>query len=142
MEKILEFSIPQQRELKYGVFPLGLTTNGNFLENWLLNNQEELDNQLRNHKGILFRNCGVKDVRDFDAIIEATGLSGMDYIGGAAVRTQLSKRVFTANESPSSEKIPFHHEMAQTPNPPTHLFFFCERPPDIGGEVSFPIDFT
>jgi hypothetical protein len=29
------------------------------------------------------------------------------YIGGAAVRTQLTTRVFTANESPSSEKIPF-----------------------------------
>lgn len=25
--------------------------------------------------------------------------------------------------------------MAQTPNPPTHLFFFCEVPPAIGGET-------
>jgi hypothetical protein len=38
----------------------------------------------------------------------------------------MTDRVFTANESPSSENIPFHHEMAQTPHPPTHLFFFCE----------------
>lgn len=57
------------------------------------------------------------------------------YIGGAAVRTQLTSRVFTANESPSSEKIPFHHEMAQTPHPPTHLFFFCEVEPSTGGET-------
>ena len=33
--------------------------------------------------------------------------------GGAAVRTQITENVFTANESPSSEKIPFHHEMSQ-----------------------------
>lgn len=59
----------------------------------------------------------------------------MDYIGGAAVRTQITSRVFTANESPASEKIPFHHEMAQVPLPPTHLFFYCEIPPAIGGEV-------
>ncbi len=25
--------------------------------------------------------------------------------------------------------------MAQTPNPPTHLMFFCEIPPKIGGET-------
>lgn len=33
------------------------------------------------------------------------------------------------------EKIPFHHEMAQTPLPPTHLFFFCETEPTTGGET-------
>ena len=57
----------------------------------------------------------------------------MPYMGGAAVRTQLTERVFTANESPSSEPIPFHHELAQTPNPPTHLMFYCEIPPNTGG---------
>lgn len=55
--------------------------------------------------------------------------------GGAAVRTQITERVFTANESPSSEKIPFHHEMSQVPEPPTHLFFYCQTPPEEGGEV-------
>ena len=53
----------------------------------------------------------------------------------SAVRTQLTERVFTANESPSSENIPFHHEMAQVPSPPTHLFFFCEQPPSVHGET-------
>eukprot|EP01035_Chromulina_nebulosa_P021995 gene21995-28472_t len=59
----------------------------------------------------------------------------MDYVGGAAVRTQITDRVFTANESPPSEIIPFHHEMAQTPSPPTHLLFYCEKEADIGGET-------
>jgi alpha-ketoglutarate-dependent taurine dioxygenase len=59
----------------------------------------------------------------------------MEYIGGAAVRTQLTDRVFTANESPPSEKIPFHHEMSQVPHPPTHLFFYCEQAPEVGGET-------
>ena len=58
-----------------------------------------------------------------------------EYVGGAAVRTVLTKAVVTANESPSSEVIPFHHEMAQVPDPPTHLFFFCDTPPAVGGET-------
>jgi len=59
----------------------------------------------------------------------------VEYIGGAAVRTRLTSRVFTANESPSSENIPFHHEMSQVPDPPTHLLFFCLSPPDTDGET-------
>jgi hypothetical protein len=33
-------------------------------------------------------------------------------------------QVVTTNESPPSEPIPFHHELAQTPNPPTHICFY------------------
>lgn len=134
-----ELKLPQQSTIdQSSVFPLCLTTESNDsiqLINWLKSNQEELDNLLRKHKGIVFRDCGLKSVQDFHDSIVATGLLGMDYIGGAAVRTQLTERVFTANESPPSEKIPYHHEMAQTPSPPTHLFFFCEVPPQEGGET-------
>jgi hypothetical protein len=45
----------------------------------------------------------------------------MPFTGGAAVRTQITDKVFTANESPSSEKIPFHHEMSQV----ITAQFFC-----------------
>jgi hypothetical protein len=71
-----------------------------------------IDELLREHKCILFRGCCLRTPQDFHDFIMATGLEGMDYVGGAAVRTQLTERVFTANESPSSERIPFHHEMA------------------------------
>jgi hypothetical protein len=102
---------------------------------WLNGNHQQLDDLLREHKAILFRNFAVKTPNDFNDFVVATGLQGMDYIGGAAPRSQVYGRVFTANESPSSEKIPFHHEMAQVPEPPTHLFFFCENAPEEGGEV-------
>ena len=41
--------------------------------------------------------------------------------------------VFTANEAPPSEKIPFHHEMAQCDTPPSLVLFFCERGATTGG---------
>lgn len=49
----------------------------------------------------------------FNQFVEAFGFENFPYVGGAAVRRQLAPRVFTTNESPPSEKIPFHHEMAQ-----------------------------
>ncbi len=36
--------------------------------------------------------------------------------------------VFTSNESPPSEPIPWHHEMAQTAHPPSHILFYCDVP--------------
>ena len=118
-------------------FPLGLSSKGDFksLITYLTNNHDDLDNKLRQHSGILFRDSGIKTSQDFHDVIIASGYKSMEYIGGAAVRTQITERVFTANESPSSENIPYHHEMAQTPQPPTHLFFFCEIAPTEGGEV-------
>lgn len=49
----------------------------------------------------------------FNSFVESFGFDNFPYVGGAAVRRQLAPRVFTTNESPPSEKIPFHHEMAQ-----------------------------
>jgi hypothetical protein len=100
-----------------------------------MSSREEFDDLIRDHKGILFRNFDLKTPNDFNEFVLSTGLKGMDYIGGAAPRSQVYGRVFTANESPSSEKIPFHHEMSQVPEPPTHILFFCEVPPSDGGEV-------
>jgi len=44
-------------------------------------------------------------------------------------------RVFTANEAPASEPIPFHHEVAQSPTPPDYIAFYCETAPESGGET-------
>lgn len=139
METLPEQAIRLKNELERVVdgnsFPLTITVEENFPA-WLATNSAIIDNLLQKHRGILFRNCApMDDHNDFHNVIEATGYKSMDYIGGAAVRTQLTARVFTANESPASEVIPFHHEMAQTPHPPTHLFFFCEVPPSTGGET-------
>jgi alpha-ketoglutarate-dependent taurine dioxygenase len=134
--------IPEQKEFDGKPFPLVLapseeapTADLTFLETWLQSNHHQLDKLLLEHKAILFRNFNVQSHDDFHRVAESTGYNAMEYLGGAAVRTQLTSRVFTANESPASEKIPFHHELAQTPSPPTHLFFFCEVAPTVGGET-------
>jgi D-xylose reductase len=41
--------------------------------------------------------------------------------------------------SPPDQPIPFHHELAQTPNPPEYIFFYCETPPEDGCGGQTPI---
>lgn len=132
-------SISEQKHFNDNVFPLTVSPKGNTnLSTWLSssqNNRDQVDILLKKHKAVLFRGFDIKSHDDFHNVVEATQYKGMEYLGGAAVRTQLTDRVFTANESPPSEKIPFHHELAQTPEPPTHLFFFCELAPKQGGQT-------
>jgi hypothetical protein len=49
------------------------------------------------------------------------------------VRHNRTPRVFTANEAPQDVEIFLHHEMAQTPYFPSHLFFHCEQAAAVGG---------
>ena len=42
-------------------------------------------------------------------------------------------QILTTNESPPESPIPFHHELAQTPNPPSHISFFCRDIEDPSG---------
>lgn len=55
----------------------------------------------------------MKTAKEFNDVVEAFGYEELPYVGGAAPRTNIVGRVFTANESPPDQKIPFHHEMAQ-----------------------------
>jgi hypothetical protein len=65
------------------------------------------------HGAVLFRGFPITSPDKLNQFVESFGFDNFPYVGGAAVRRQLAPRVFTTNESPPSEKIPFHHEMAQ-----------------------------
>ena len=97
--------------------------------------REELLDLLLKCGAILFRDFPVPDALAFDAFARAFNWTPLPYIGGAAPRRQVTDIVFTSNESPPSEPIPFHHEMAQVPKFPEHLMFFCEIPSKSGGET-------
>jgi alpha-ketoglutarate-dependent taurine dioxygenase len=84
---------------------------------------------------VLLRGLPLSDAEHFDAFVRALGLPAFPYEKSLsnAHRISLTKRVFTANEAPSDLPIFLHHEMAQTPAPPSHLFFFCEQAAASGG---------
>ena len=89
------------------------------------------------HGAILLRNFPVSDANGFESVLDAAEFINMPYIGGAAPREEVKKgRILTANESPPSEPIPFHHEMAQIPEPPAYIFFYCDIAAEEGGETA------
>ena len=69
------------------------------------------------------------DAQAFDDFVAGFNLPNFAYDESLsnAVRHNRTPRVFTANEAPQEVEIFLHHEMAQTPYYPSHLFFFCEQ---------------
>ena len=95
------------------------------------------------HGAILFRGFDLPTPSHFSALVQSGFCyEEQPYIGGNAVRTIIAPRVFTSNESPPSQKIPFHHEMAQVPRFPTKVFFYCQTPSTKGGETPIVLSST
>ncbi|GKY91764.1 hypothetical protein MPSEU_000148100 [Mayamaea pseudoterrestris] len=98
-------------------------------------------NLLDQHKALLLQGSeAVLTVQDFGKLVVGFQLTPYPYIGGAAPRRIIpvdagKDIVFTANESPPDQPIPFHHELAQTPSPPEYVFFYCDHPAQEGGQT-------
>ncbi|KAM4100090.1 hypothetical protein ACB094_05G042400 [Castanea mollissima] len=143
-EAFLEFQIPHQKIFNGIQFPLILSPNPrsqtppsslSLFTKAIKTEKTLLDSVLHKSGAVLLRGFPVNSASDFNDVVEAFGFEELPYVGGAAPRTNVVGRVFTANESPPDQKIPFHHEMAQVPTFPSKLFFFCEVEPGSGGET-------
>lgn len=137
-----EVPIPGQRPLlsRLGIFPLGLSPPASRvgtvteLAAWIGRNSGHIRGLLLQHGAVLLRDCGVTSAEDFALVTRSLGCEGYDYVGGAAPRTEIVPGVvFTSNESPPDQAIPFHHELAQSPTPPAYILFMCEQEPASGG---------
>jgi len=115
-------------------FP-AIIAGGGDLAAFLGANKAGVDAALDDAGALLFRGFDVPDPEAFDAAVEGYGEPGFTYEDSLsnAVRTNVTPRVFTANEAPPTTEIFLHHEMAQTPLYPSKLFFYCEIAAEKGG---------
>jgi len=91
----------------------------------------------------MFKGFDVLTPEEWASVMFKSGLKEMEYVGGNAVRKLIvgsdkeikNIQIVTTNESPPSQPIPWHHELAQTPNPPSHISFFCQLKGLNGGST-------
>ena len=128
-------SVNGQQRHSGAEFPLVLVAEGPMSQQHLRAQSAVLMEQLATHGAILFRGCGVTDAQAFDDFVAGFALPNFAYDESLsnAVRHNRTPRVFTANEAPQDVEIFLHHEMAQTPYFPSHLFFHCEQAAAAGG---------
>lgn len=109
---------PQQIST-YGIkFPVVLSPNTKVaktvqLPEAIKANRAYIDSLLHRSGAVLFRGFHVSSASDFNDVVVSSGYEDFSYgVGGAGSRTKVIDRVYTANEAPPDQNIPFHHEMS------------------------------
>ena len=130
------FEIPQAKNFGGRLFPSGLQADGSpEIRDWVKTHRPALLEHMATDGAVLVRGLPVIDAETFDTFVDAVGLPAFPYEDSLsnAHRISFTERVFSANEAPAHLSIFLHHEMAQTPLPPSALFFFCEFAASQGG---------
>lgn len=123
-------SIPEEGMFGGRPFPLTLSpAHAGELALWADVYRDELLHLVEEYDAILLRGFhGATTAMDFSNFVHALRLGSFEMGCSAAPRTNIAPGVFTANEAPPTEPIPFHHEMAQCAERPEYVIFFCEKP--------------
>jgi alpha-ketoglutarate-dependent taurine dioxygenase len=107
---------------------------------WTAAHRHELEEALLAHGGILFRGFQVPGAEAFFGCARAMGGSLLDYAERAAPRRQIHGQVYTSTELPADQEIPLHHEMSYSHAWPLRIWFYCDRPSEIGGRTPIADD--
>jgi alpha-ketoglutarate-dependent taurine dioxygenase len=102
---------------------------------WAGLNRAFVDDHLRRHGGILFRNFHPGSPAEFQRFITAVSGELLHYTYASTPRTRVSDGIYTSTEYPAAQRIPLHNEMSYASSWPMKIGFYCETPAERGGET-------
>ena len=113
------------------------------LQEYFIKNHENIRKAASEYGAVMFSGFNIRSGNEWASVLYQSGIKEMEYVGGAAGRDLIigndqrmnDMQVLTTKESPPSEPIPLHHELAQTPNPPSHICFMCQVNKAEGGST-------
>ncbi|MEA2119040.1 condensation domain-containing protein [Halovibrio sp. HP20-50] len=116
------------------VFPLMIEATDPDLDAvaWATSQRDFIEQHLRTHAGILFRNFGLTTLQEFEAFAEAIqpGLYG-NY--GDLPKKEGGRNTYRSTPYPERQMILYHNESSHLERWPRKQLFFCEFPSPVGG---------
>lgn len=106
---------------------------GGDLLQWLGDHRSRLEEGLRDHGAVLFRDFHIVDLDHFQRVVEAASGDLLEYTYRSTPRKTVSGNIYTSTEYPASEEIPMHNENSYTRSWPMKVFFYCEKEAAVGG---------
>src|SRR2546425_391994 len=103
---------------------------------WLCASRGEVDALMTRHGGLLFRGFDVRTAADFSQVVESYSTDLLEYTERSTPRSKVGSFLYTSTEYPADQTIPLHNENSYAHTWPQHIWFFCERAADAGGETS------
>ncbi len=102
---------------------------------WAEHNGESIGERLIEHGAILFRNFRLRTAEDFDRFSRVLIPRRVNYVEGSSPRLALGEKIYTSTEYPADQFVSMHNELSYAHRWPSRLLFFCETPPQQGGET-------
>ncbi|MEG3079904.1 amino acid adenylation domain-containing protein [Halomonas sp. 5021] len=116
------------------VFPLVIEATDADLDAvaWATSQRDFIEQHLRTHAGILFRNFDLTTPQEFEAFAEAIqpGLYG-NY--GDLPKKEGGRNTYRSTPYPERQMILYHNESSHLERWPRKQLFFCEKPSPVGG---------
>jgi alpha-ketoglutarate-dependent taurine dioxygenase len=104
------------------------------IANWARDNREFINEKLRKHGTLLFRDCQVDTVGKFEQLAQAV-CSGLFGEYGDLPREGVSGHIYGSTPYPSDQAILFHNESSHTHRWPMKIWFHCVTAAQQGGET-------
>ena len=101
---------------------------------WIKNERQFLENKLFKHGAILFRDCQIDSIANFEKLAQAI-CSNLFGNYGDLPRTVASNKVYSSTPYPADKTILFHNESSHLHCYPQKIWFFCVQPAQEGGET-------
>jgi alpha-ketoglutarate-dependent taurine dioxygenase len=105
------------------------------LSQWLASHRQEVEAQLLESGGLLFRGFRVDSSEAFEKVICALSDRLLDYSYRSTPRSVVSGKVYTSTEYPPHQTIPLHNENAYARDWPMKIWFFSRLCAPSGGET-------
>ena len=102
---------------------------------WVEHNRREVETQLLEHGGILFRGFSFRGVSRFEQFIRAFAEDLLKYSYQSTPRSRVSNDIYTSTEYPAAHTIPLHNEMSYARSWPMKIWFHCVTRAEQGGET-------
>lgn len=129
---VKEYFFNQDRPLPYVVEANQQDLN---LELWLKQNAENIEEKLLRYGAVLFRNFAVSNIQEFEEVTRSFGKQLLNYDFASTPRTAIKGKIYTSTEYPPDQEIIMHNEVAYSKKWPGKLWFYCQTPPEAGGET-------
>ncbi|MFT3803142.1 MAG: SDR family NAD(P)-dependent oxidoreductase [Burkholderiaceae bacterium] len=99
---------------------------------WASQQRDFIEDKLRTHAGIVFRNFGLTTPQDFERFSEAMEPSLYGSYGDLP-KKEGGVNTYRSTPYPENQMILYHNECSHTDRWPRKQWFFCELPSRVGG---------
>ena len=102
---------------------------------WAAENREQIEQNLLQHGGILFRGFPVAGADTFQEFCRTLSGELLEYRERSSPRSKVHGNVYSSTDYPADQTIFLHNEHSYSLTFPLRIAFFCETPSAEGGET-------